>query len=57
MEETNISEEAQQIKETNEIHPKPEEKTQIASISQESEINEVKNTQDISPVRIYLYNN
>ena len=50
MEQVNISEENQQIKEAKEFQQQPEEKTQIALISQESELNEIKNTQDISPV-------
>ena len=54
MEQVNISEENQQIKEAKEFQQQPEEKTQIALISQESELNEIKNTQDISPVRKYI---
>ena len=54
MEQVNIPEENQQIKEAKQFQQHPEEKTQIASISQESELNEVKNTQDISPVRKYI---
>ena len=54
MEQVNISEENQQIKEAKEFQQQPEEKTQIALISQESELNEIKNTQDISPVRNYI---
>ena len=50
MEQVNISEENQQIKEAKEFQQQPEEKTQIALISQESELNEIKSTQDISPV-------
>ena len=57
MEHANISKENQQIKEEKKFQKQPEEKTQIASISQESQINEDKNTQDISLVRKYIYNN
>ena len=57
MEHANISKENQQIKEEKKFQQQPEEKTQIASISQESQINVDINTQDISLVRKYIYNN
>ena len=57
MEEQQVNEENKQPEqEPKEIEQPPEEKVQKSDISQETKINEAKNTQDISPVSLNIFN-
>jgi hypothetical protein len=49
-----IQQDNQPEEESKEVQQQPEEKIQKSSFYQESEINDVKNTQDISPVRFNI---
>lgn len=51
-----IQQDNQPEEESKEVQQQPEEKIQKSSFYQESEINDVKNTQVISPVRFNIYN-